>query len=823
MTIDNKPEQIGLTTFEDEAKVCAEIPAVARNHYTILETEEVQSLKDYLARPRAFQAGVITTGVGPVAGFDVRSSDDLRFIMSGLNWDRLRGAVGIRATIKVTIVVSATPFHQGILTLSWQYATHGVDFNLNARTNHLPLVRNLPHVELDVSETTMASLEIPYVSQDEYWPIDSDSAEFTYYGSCGVMKQTEFRVVVGQTQPEYTLYVSLHDVEVVGAVPYVLRTVTLQAGSSGKAKGASASHVEAKKGGMVSKTLDMGANIARAVSVIPPLSAIGGTADWFLRSASKVASAFGYSKPLDENKPKRVNRISYAGDAHIDVPYQGWTTTPFQTNKLAINSVLGCTDDDQMTFDYVLTKPSLIFRGQMSESDTPGTVIYGSHVSPNSFWYRDKALASGIPNGNVPYPNTAGLTVNAFYPSTLLYVANNFRYWRGDLKFKITFSKCKMHGGRVQFAFCPITTIPAANLQLGNAITAPEATVQPNGMVKVFDLRDGSSFEFVVPYIALSPYMTVDGATGAVSLTVVNALRAPGVAASTIDFLVEVSAMPGFDFACFSPATIGGMLPTGTIAATYQSGSMVADTDDASQNVIGEKFNSLKQLAMIPAYNTFDPANNAVNRLTLTPWYKFNGVPVAVPYGSTTTDTALWFNAPCMRVASMYAFGNGATNYQFVRDGGASVNFTQCIVQHGNRSGATFTDVAGLWNLSSNTTGGVIIPEVSEVSRWTVPSFSRFARVPLVQAFGALGGYQRAIAPGGVGTVNYNPAFFPNRVDLVLRNQSGGARRAMISKAASEDARCSQFIGPPPCSLFQSTAVVNPTAGGDIPAGIAVF
>jgi len=317
--------------------------------------------------------------------------------------------------------------------------------------------------------------------------------------------------------------------------------------------------------------------------------------------------------------------------------------------------------------------------------------------------------------------------------------------------------------------------------------------------------------------------MTVDGATGAVTLTVVNALRAPGVAASTIDFLVEVSAVPGFEFACFSPATIGGMLPTGTISATYQSGSIVPDADDASQNVIGEKFNSLKQLAMIPAYNTFDPANNSLNRLTLTPWYKYNGVPVAVPYGSASTDTALWFNAPCMRVASMFSFANGATNYQFVRDGGASVNFTQTIVQCGNRSGATFTDLAGLWNLASNTAGGVILPEVSEVSRWTVPSFSRYARIPLTQAFAALGGYQRAVAPGGVGTVNYNPAFFPNRVDLVVRNGSGAARRAMLSKAASEDGRCSQFIGPPPCSLFQSTATATPTSAGDIPANASAF
>lgn len=826
ISIKPQTETLGLTHFEDEAAICAEIPASTSKHYSVIQTEDVQSLKEYLARPRVIVSGAIPPGAGGLGGFDIRSALDLRNSIGPVQWDRLRGAVGFRATMKLTLVVSATPFHQGILTLSWQYATHGQDFNLNARANHLPLVRNLPHVQLDISENTMASLEIPYVSQDEYWPIDADADEFTYYGTGAIMKQTNFRVVVGQISPEYTLYMSLHDVEIIGAVPYTTRTVTLQAGDKtvqGLVQKVSDIHKEAKKGGLVSKALDIGASAARAISYVPPLSAVGGTADWFLRSAAKVASSFGYSKPLDENKPKRVNRISYAGDTHIDVPYQGWSTTPFQTNKLATNSVLGCTDDDQMAFDYVLTKPSLIYRGQMSEGDGTGTVIYGSHVSPNSFWYRDRELSGSLLNGNRPLPNTASLTTNAFYPSTLLYVGSNFRYWRGDIKFKITFSKSKMHGGRVMFSFCPITTIPAANLQLGNIITAPEAAAQPNGMVTVFDLRDGNSFEFVVPYIALSPYMTVDGATGAVTMTVVSPLRAPGVCASTIDFLVEVSAEPGFDFACFCPSMIGAMQPSGPIAVTYQSGEMVATTDDSSQNVMGEKFNSLKQLAMIPSYTTGESTNNSILRITLVPWYKYNGVPVAVPYGSTASDTALYLNSPAMRVASMYSFANGATNYQMTRDGGASQNFTTSIVQNATRSGATFTDLAGLHNLTSNTAGGVIMPEVSESSRWTVPSFSRFARIPLVQAFAALGGYQRTIAPGGIGTVNYNPAFFTNRVDLVIRNSSGATRRFYIARSAADDARASQYIGPPPCALYQSTAITSPVSAGDTPVGTSVF
>lgn len=849
LAINTTPEIIGKAEFVDEAATCSAIPTNPVNHYSIKGEEDVQDIKDYLARPRMIASGDISAGAGVLTYLNIPTSAGLRNLVNPVQWDRLKGAVGIRATLKFTLTVTATPFHQGILNLNWQYGTDVDAFPAQCRTTHLPLAYNLPHVLLDMAHSTMVSLEVPYVSWLEYFPIELRNEPTQFYGVVGIMKQTNPRVAVGQNPPEFALYLSLHDVEVVGTQPYITRSVTLQAGSSGKARGLSKANQELKKGGLISKALESTANVARAVSYVPGLNVIGGTADWFLRSASKVASAFGYSKPNDENKPERFNRLTYAGDTHVDVPFQGFTTTPFQTNKLAINSALGCTDDDHMAFDYVLTKPSLIFRGQMSTTTTSGDLLYGSTVCPNVFWYRDREIA-GTPTGNLALPHVAGGSVNSFFPSTLLYVGDNFRYWRGDLKFKVTFSKSTMHAGRVQFAYIPDPFVPGANQQMPNTILAPELApggmTQPTGMTVVFDLRDGNSFEFDVPYLCPFPYLPVSGSTGCVSMTVVNPLRAPGIAADTIDFLVEVSAAPGFEFACFTPATLGALVPNGLPVPTYAGGAapqsgqsgLIADlvgvsyqsgvtasviTDDASQNVIGEKFNSLKQLAMIPSYTVNELANNSLTRLSLTPWFKPNGPPVSAPMGNTANDTALWLNAPCMRVANLYSFVNGSTNFQFQRDGGTTANFTASAIQYPNTSGATFTELAGLWNKNQNCAGGVNMFETSEVSRWNVPTFSRYARLPVPLTYDGLGGYQRALTPGGNGQVNYNPVYFSNRVDLVLRNASGASRRYAIGKSAGDDARASIFIGPPPCALYQASAVASPTSAGDVMLGISAF
>jgi hypothetical protein len=188
VSINGTPEQIGVATFVDEAAECAQIEATTTNHYSLADTAEVQSIKEYLARPRLFNSGSLTAGAGNFFNSDVRTAQSIRNLLTGAQWDRLKGAVGIRATLKFTLVVAATPFHQGIVTLSWQYGVDSVGYPNNLRSAFLPLTAHVPHVRLDVAEATMVSLEIPYVSHTEYFPIDINSDVNLYYGTVSLTK-----------------------------------------------------------------------------------------------------------------------------------------------------------------------------------------------------------------------------------------------------------------------------------------------------------------------------------------------------------------------------------------------------------------------------------------------------------------------------------------------------------------------------------------------------------------------------------------------------------------------------------------------------------
>jgi hypothetical protein len=800
LTVPASNETRGEATFIEEAGACAVVTA-DQSYNTINPVERVQSIKEYFERPRLFADGELS-GIGLVNIIDIRTSNNLRTIFSSIAWDRLRGATGIRGTLRFHLVVSATPFHAGLLSLNWQYGLASTVQPNITRANFWPLTNHLPHVKLDLAEATEAVLDVPYVAPREYWPLNSNANDTIEYGVLAINSLADVPLVEGQLNPEWSLYVSMHDVEIIGVSPYNLSSITTQSGVSAK----SFTRKEAEATGVVSGPLRILADASRVIAGIPQLTAIGGMADWFFRASSKAAEAFGFSKPQVELAPTRVYRAAFANDNHVDVPTVANVTGPFQSNKLAIGPVLGCTSDDQLSMDYVLTKPSIIFRGQMTTSLNPGSVMYSTNLAPGYFWYRDQSLGSDA-SGNKWYPQQSSDIINAFLPSTLCYVGNNFKMWRGGFRFKITFVKTKLHGGRVQLSYVPYTANNGAGIP-NSTVLAPEVSsgrVQAIGACKVFDLRDGSSFEMDVPYLAIDPYVSFNTSIGGLSMHVVNALRAPIGASTTIDYIVEVSALPGFEFAVHNPGTMTGPSPTGTVTVTYQSGLNATLKDDSSQHIVGEKFMSLKQLMMIPSWFVFDVGNATNFRFTLRPWFGFNQMPLSVPMPADTNATAAFLAANCYRVAQMFSFVNGSTDWSFYRDNADRMSVTAYSVPTAITATNDSSSLnSNQWSWASATN---IMEPTANSTRFRVPAYARYARLPTAIMFDACGGWRRTINPGGEGRFNFDYLWFLNKIDLQVRNLSGNAQRTSFGCAAGDDAMASQFVGPPPVILYSPSAV----------------
>lgn len=806
---------MGLALMPNEAGECSTIDVVSKP-YAINPSRDVSDLKSYLSRPVLVSSGSCTASAGTLATLSLDGTPAWQSVFGTVNFGRMEGVAGFRCTLKFELQVTASAFNQGVLALSWQYGVDPAVEPNYVRAGFLPYVVNLPHARLNVASETVCFLEVPFVNHREYIEYDTFAGSTsTVYGVMTVTQLTGCPVVAGQDLPAYKVYVSMHDVELIGAAPFVLTSANLQSGIAtnkavkDKTPKTSSSSItkEAKYDGLVSKTLETGSKVARALSYVPALSAIGGTADWMLGSLAKTARAFGYSEPMDETVQGRVSRNAYAADSQIDVPSNGYVLSPFQSNKVNVGPELGLCDEDEMAFENILTRYQYIYRGQMSTSLTVGTVIYSCPLTPSAMWYRDYWVGASQPRSNKPLKASNALTENAFLPSTLCYVGDSFRVFRGGFKFRITFAKTKLHGGKVALTYAPTrysqnvigpyssTSILAST---GNELTGPSM---------IIDLRDNEVFEFEVPYISSNPYTDVNNKYGDFSITVLQPLRGNGTVSSAIEFMVEVCALPGFEFACPVNSMFNPVPFNGNTAITYQSGLAVSEEENSlAQQAIGEKFNSVKQLIMIPDYYSVDVANGTYLRAHLEPWCKINAPALATPM--STTAVATFFGARSSKFAAMYTYAKGGTSWYVQRDSSAPrVSITARL--KGQQNGGGVTDNASFYNKDLIGYGAGFIPEGLESTRFKVPLYSRFARVPINRVPIDTGGLATAF-----GVSNWSGDTFLQVPELSIRNNSGAATKVVYARAAADDATLARFIGPPPVIVLNSLATINPVVNG---------
>lgn len=822
----------GVVHLEDETTLCADVTGHAKG--TIASADGLEDLKKVLARPRAYARGSISTGVGNLINVPFFDRASWRAAIGALQFDRMIGMAGFRATIVARVVVTATPFHQGILNLCWQYGVGNTPLVNSRRGLYQATSVNLPHVKLDLAENSEVELRIPFISPYEFIPINDlqESGYFTqFYGQLSITRLTDFRLAGTQVSPTYVLYLSLEDVEFIGAAPFEMGTVTLQAGGTAADKEASVAGIassvlgsaakgvasmvkksvstDSKSKGKLSSLLSTASKASAVASLVPSFTPIAGPTTWFLASASKAAAAFGFSKPVVETTVERVAQTDYRGESHIDLPNPAFVAGPFQTNKLRTDGTVGSVEEDHMAFDYIFSKPALISRRLWDSTVAAGDILYAGHVSPSAFWYRESTTGRA---DSISLPANASLTTNAFIPSHLMYVGSNFRNWRGTLVFTFQFSKTKMHGGRVLATFTPDPVSVASAAPLSSTVVAPVVNtgkVDLFGYTKMFDLTDSSTFDFEVPFMYPEPYAPYYGRTGTITLHCISPLNSPTNASTTIDMLTYVYAKPGFEFAVVKPSVLDATNPrTNNVSGGIyqQAGGVIAD-DNASEYVVGEKFNSVKQLAMIPDWHVFDQANLTSLDVTLAPYFKRDYVPAVT--GATAlpnTSTATWFGSKSGRMAEMFSFCNGSTNWTIINDAPGGAGYVCTIYSEPQENGNAVTGFGSAYNSAAAVTSGYQWSETRGSVRVVVPAYTRVLRVPFAAAQFVLGANQAS----GPGLLTYSGDFTGSQTEVRLRNTSGAARRVALGRAAGDDAYFSQYVGPPVCAFFQSTQSVSP-------------
>lgn len=759
-----------LTSFRNEA--CDQV-TVCGAHYSRSDAMRgeptLTDIKEYLGRPVTLANGTFSQVV-PSAVL----TQDLTIANFDLH-NRLFGVFGFRATMVFRLQIAANPFQAGVIRMTWQPQVSAA--NPEFRTINRTAASMMPGVNFDICETTSVVLRVPFVNSWNYYPVNPLAVSGTYSGRYGADPTTvlgcltlyaymPLTVAAGGGIPTYHLYGHLEDVELLGASCNDFVNVTPQSGGEVKA-------VDRPLSAMLSAASRV---VALYGGYVPLISSYAGPTSWFLRQGAKLASAFGFSKPLDVQTVTRMQLTQNTYQQNADGFNVAYNVGLMSDNEVAAEPGFAGTDLDEMSLDYVLSVPSCICSGVLTTTDTSYQIKYTCAVCPRSMWFNN---FGGAPL-NLPFYPSTGTNVSIL-STPLSFLGNMFSLWHGDIKFTVRVAKTKFHTGRLLLSYNPGYGDYFAGVGAGKA-PALAARKEFNYKSLVWDLREGNVVEFVVPFVSPCTYNMVDQPTGAFCISVIDPLIAASTVSSSVPFLIEVSALPGFEFA--SPST-PQLYPAPLASNVYsQSGSEVVKSQFGSRDAmlcIGERITSVKQL-ISKACPDFTFSGSTTGDWSVAPFYTqeyptWSGNALVVSTAGITdagTNPVSW----CRYLSMMYAYARGGTSYHIIRNDGldTGVGFIYALYQ----TGMQWYDSP----LSSSMTCNSYISEKSAL-HVNVPFYAPTSRVlrGSADAFPS----QTGLGPAG----------------LLRVGSSATGVNILVFTHASDDAQLGYFLGTPPLATVQ--------------------
>lgn len=807
MTINGDNETTGVTTFSSEA--CEAVDVLSGHRVpppSLGVSSNSQDLKEYFRRPQVIASGTVPNGTRALISSFVCDANNIFTTAFPGGFLRLNGALGVRFDMVFTVQLAATPFHQGVFCSSFQYGHNSpTSTTANfARCSLSATATNLPHVRLDVSVDTMSVLRVPFLMPAEFMPLSGlVGGPLTVIGVFAFNQLLPTPTVTGIAPMPYKIMMHLENLELVGAVPFVTAGVTPQSGGAGPLT----QEFEQQAYPFSSGLSSLGRTLKWVSRGVPALSSLTSTPIWLAGKAAGALRSFGFSKPLIQEPIRRVLQYSTAMENNVDVATTAVALGPFASNAITMGPQVATSSVDEMALDYVLSQWSQICIGQITNAQPVGTTVYAAAVSPSCCWFRS---APGPIFGNINQPLSATATTNSFIPSTVFSISSMFASYRGSLEYRITFSKTKLHGGRVLLTYVPNADhgvlAPGTNTAVSAPGAGPNGFISPTGITTVFDLRDDNVVSFDCPYMSPLSNLTFNQGFGSLTMIIHDPLVGPATVATSIGFMVEVRAKPGFDLITPKGPSYPA-IPAGTVVV--QSGGLMKMSDTTFretitsagiQDAVGESITSLKQIIMLPhVTREITVPSGQTNFMWCPPWYHSNSYPSAVPFGGTfLVDT---FNSGGY-IAQHYAFVSGGTDYYFYTFQDGVMSWAQISGNDWN----AFND-SNTVNNGPGSSANRIFAVGHIPLHFKVPAYQRTKRcnpatlreIPWTGIFGA-GGNPTLLT----GNSNIIP---PVAAKIYCQNISATASFGFLQRSASDDARAGLYMGPVP--LLLPTTVVG--------------
>lgn len=432
----------------------------------------------------------------------------------------------INCTLKVKVVINASPFYFGSQLVSYQpmagYYTPSV--TPTTGTAWIVSFSQMPHIWVYPQTSQGGELKLPFFYHKNWLPLtNSDTTNFGLLTGITVNQLASANGVSG-SGVTIQVWAWAEDVKLLGP--------TLQLAIQ------SDEYEEENHTGMVSRPASSVASIASRLTNLPVIGPFARATQIGASAVAGIASLFGFSNPPVIAAPHAMVPRPFPQFASPDIstPVEKLSLDPKQ--ELTVDPrIAGLDGTDELLLRNLVTRESYLTSASISTITAVDTVVFNTLVTPN-MW-------------DILYN-----TVNTIYPTPIDHFTRLFQYWRGDIIFRFRVICTPYHKGRIRISYDPAYDIVA---------NVPDYTSVFN---QVVDIGETVDVELRVPYMQAYAWLRTHQETtftaplwnnsstlhvpadysmdnGMIALRVVTPITAP-VASSTIFVQVFVRAADNF-------------------------------------------------------------------------------------------------------------------------------------------------------------------------------------------------------------------------------------------------------------------------------------
>lgn len=538
-TSEKLEERADLTVFKTDAPVREFDPiSITGLDTKLLNLSHVYNqdmVKQFLARPIQIDTFNFssTAAAGDLLYQHVLPANDFYHSVSSLWQHKLAGFLGIRATGVFRFVLAANRFVQGRLIAHYLPGLPDSTWNSSHNFN-LTTITQQPRIDININRDTASSIKFPYISPSTHYNL------FNHEGKWGTMFVHCYSPLLGIVgNIEIGVFLHFEDIDL--AIPTYVEP------QSGKFR-------DYEGSAPISGTLGALGDASRSLARIPLLSTVATRSAWVFSALSRTAKAFGFAAGVNTDNLMRVSNIDnpylVTGDGQRAAQPAGNSSK----NCVSVLPGFAGVDVDEMSIEYIASRPAYVDTFDLSTSNVAGDVIKGFGVGPSDF---DVAYS----HWNAPAA-VAG-TLRTMPPFTLL--SKMTGYWRGSITFTIKLVKTEFHTGKIAVAYFP-------------GLVSNQSFERSNWTFRqVLDIKSSDEFHITLPYTSLTPWKQYKEVMGRFVIYVVNPLNAPATVSNYIKCLVEVCGGPDFAVAGHSSWMAAPALYTMEEGIRVQSGMFSDD------------------------------------------------------------------------------------------------------------------------------------------------------------------------------------------------------------------------------------------------------